>query len=777
MRTERAAPPVKLVLPRGVAELVRRVGVSDRHPGLQLDKLSPPGDQKAQRRAIDHVCAAARGEALLRDLSSRRTAMLDGLRAQHLQATTAGPLTLHLARASGLENAGIHLHPVYGFVCLPGSGLKGMARAWAKTIWLAGQDDPAAAWERIRAVFGWTPATDGGKPRRPGGAQAPSGSRAGAVVFHDAWPTTWPRLEPDIVNNHHAQYYEGKGDLGDWEDPIPVYFLTVPAGATFDFAVSLRMAADDAGARLAELALEWLRGALAHEGAGAKTNAGYGRFRLADVPDPPAAARRIGRHALTLATPAFLAGAQQQGGDCDLRPATLRGLLRWWWRTMHAAHLDRTALRKLETVVWGDAENGGALAVSVEGGVRPAVKPFDKRKIARDRKLGDPSGRNITQGLFYVSYGMDEKVKEQERRRYYAEPGTSWTVTLMARKGRLPDGDRRIEAAEILGQGEAALWLLCRCGGIGSKARKGFGSFADIEVAGVAAVDDCKYRAAAFRRTAGVAERSGAVAGSSSLEDMLEMEVETPWEDWWFAIGQLGSEAQAFARKNKHRDDKAALGLPRQIHGPRNQPMGHQDRDKHRPPKRLSAGGHRRHAAPVHYHLSPRVDGALTIRMTAFPSPALPDIGTSRRVLGDLRAWLQSELTTRREQHADRGVRAPKPGTAPSGPGVDIPGAASALPKSGERVDAVLLDEKTKKGRWKAKHEPSGLQGPIQNTEAVPADVAPGNRVGLVVAFINIKQREIAFRWQTARDAGPTGAGSRSRQARGSRRPGRGGGG
>ena len=774
MRTERAAPPVKLVLPRGVAELVRRVGVSDRHPGLQLDKLSPPGDQKAQRRAIDYVCAAARGEALLRDLSSRRTAMLDSLRAQHLQATTAGPLTLHLARASGLENAGIHLHPVYGFVCLPGSGLKGMARAWAETIWLVSQDDRAAARDRIRAAFGWTPATDAGKPRRPGGEPAPAGSLAGAVVFHDAWPTTWPPLEPDIVNNHHAQYYEGQDDPGDWEDPVPVYFLTVPAGATFDFAVSPRTAADDAGARLAELALEWLRGALAHEGAGAKTNAGYGRFRLKDAPDPPATARRIERHTLTLATPAFLAGAKQQGGDCDLRPATLRGLLRWWWRTMHAAHLDRTVLRKLETVVWGDAENGGALAVSVEGAVRPAVKPFDKRKIARDSKLGDPSRRNIAQGLFYVSYGMDEKVKEQERRRYYAEPGTRWTVTLKARKGRLPDSDRRIEAAEILGQGEAALWLLCRYGGIGSKARKGFGSFADVEVAGIAAVDDCKRRAAAFRRAAGAAERSGAVAGSSSLEDMLEMEVETPWEDW-FAIEQLGSEAQAFARENKHRDDKAALGLPRQIHGPRNQPMGHQDRDKHRPPKRLSARNGRRHAAPVHYHLSPRADGALTIRMTAFPSPALPDIDTSRRVLGDLRAWLQSELAKRRELHANRGVRASKRDGVPPGPDTDTPAATSALPKSGERVDAVLLDEKTKKGGWKAKHEPSGLQGPIQNTADVPGDAAPGSRVGLVVASIN--PRAIAFRWPTARDAGSTGSGGRSRPGRGSRRPGREGGG
>ena len=42
---------------------------------------------------------------------------------------------------------------------------------------------------------------------------------------------------------------------------------------------------------------------------------------------------------------------------------------------------------------------------------------------------------------------------------------------------------------------------------------------------------------------------------------MLDLEVETLWKDWWFAIDQLGSAAQAFARREQaHRDDKAALG-------------------------------------------------------------------------------------------------------------------------------------------------------------------------------------------------------------------------
>ncbi len=282
--------PVDLVLPHSVAEIVETVAVSQRHPGLQLDKLSPPGDQKEQLRALERVCEAASNETFLTDLCRRRSAVLAAVGAQRFRAATAGPLTLHLARASGLENAGIHVHPVYGFACLPGCGLKGMARAYAETVWWPGQPDPAVARERIRAVFGW--ATETGRDRaQPDGADA-AGSQAGAIVYHEAWPTTWPRLQPDIVNNHHAAYYGGTNDPGDWEDPVPVYFLSVAAGAVFDFAVSPRAGNEDSDSDLAALAIEWLQAALVHEGAGAKTHAGYGRFMLEDRPAPVRPSRR-----------------------------------------------------------------------------------------------------------------------------------------------------------------------------------------------------------------------------------------------------------------------------------------------------------------------------------------------------------------------------------------------------------------------------------------------------------------------------------------------------
>ena len=67
--------------------------------------------------------------------------------------------------------------------------------------------------------------------------------------------------------------------------------------------------------------------------------------------------------------------------------------------------------------------------------------------------------------------------------------------------------------------------------------------------------------------------------------------------------------------------------------------------------------------------------------------------------------------------------------------------------KAGDRVQAVLLEERTKKGGWKARHEASGLSGPIQNSRDVPSSRKPGDRVTLVVS--SVSAQEVAFRFPT----------------------------
>jgi CRISPR-associated protein Cmr6 len=73
---------------------------------------------------------------------------------------------------------------------------------------------------------------------------------------------------------------------------------------------------------------------------------------------------------------------------------------------------------------------------------------------------------------------------------------------------------------------------------------------------------------------------------------------------------------------------------------------------------------------------------------------------------------------------------------------------ASASPKTGDRMEALLLEERTRKGGWRARHETTGLVGPIHNSVDVPASAKPGDRVTLLVA--SVSAREIAFRFPTA---------------------------
>jgi CRISPR-associated protein Cmr6 len=403
------------------------------HPGLLLDKWHQPwsADTTFARDQLKRVTAADTDHALLRRVRSR-FAQLTPACVRWINRTS-GPLTLHLSRAGSFENAGICLHPVYGFAYLPGTGLKGMARAYARNV-------VCAAPAEIEEVFG----------KDVGGGE---NGASGAVVFYDALPVQWPKLIVDIVNNHHGEYYDGKGASGDWEEPVPVNFLAVSPGAEFEFCLGVRRGVVESK-RVLALAKEWIDGALLWRGAGAKTNAGYGRFATG-VALPTGGGQTVFNCTLTLGTPAFLAGALQEAGDCNLRPATLRGMLRWWWRTIHAAHLPARDLLRLERTIWGGSAGSDDGAASVLGISLEAVDTitpirYSKQDMARAHALKKPDRQKATQGIAYISYGMDEK----DRYRYYAPEGSRWKLTMVAS----PAGS--LSSQQVLDQAKSALWLL-----------------------------------------------------------------------------------------------------------------------------------------------------------------------------------------------------------------------------------------------------------------------------------------------------------------------------
>ncbi|MCS7189830.1 MAG: type III-B CRISPR module RAMP protein Cmr6 [Bacteroidia bacterium] len=146
----------------------------------------------------------------------------------------------------------------HGFPYIPGSALKGAARAAAELI-------DKASLEEIQTVFGWAPDPKQGLPD----------AHVGKVIFWDAIPLPGQKLlELDVMNPHFPNYYssKGKNPPAEWDSPIPIYFLTVPAGTRFLFAI-------EADSSVQAQALRWLDIALTQLGIGAKTTLGYGLWK------------------------------------------------------------------------------------------------------------------------------------------------------------------------------------------------------------------------------------------------------------------------------------------------------------------------------------------------------------------------------------------------------------------------------------------------------------------------------------------------------------------
>lgn len=257
-----------------------------------------------------------------------------------IRAAGAEPFTMKtdwrliagLGRKGSLE-VGFTFHR-YGFPYLPGSSIKGLARAYGlleigvgigeDILKKIGKDSPLETldktlsrdeekkfneemeaygvkegmplWEKARAfryIFGTT-------------------DTAGKAIFFDAIPYAVPKLKLDIMNPHYPDYYNDRdGKQGifptNWQNPNPVKFLTVASGTVFRFAIGWRSSpqdnepasekkqtkfswwkgdqiekikqqAPDDHPAMVKLARRWLEGGLLELGAGGKTSAGYGYF-------------------------------------------------------------------------------------------------------------------------------------------------------------------------------------------------------------------------------------------------------------------------------------------------------------------------------------------------------------------------------------------------------------------------------------------------------------------------------------------------------------------
>lgn len=310
-------------------------------PSSKLDMLRP---LESWDRSVTELGKALR---------ARARHLAHGVDVLRVTATSTAPFTTGLGIEHPLENGFAFLDP-YGVPYLPGSSVKGVLRRAAEELalfetdsqgwtlpaiwWLFGFDAMSAYFvpdrnnpepirkERSRwrdALRSHLDQLRGGEldlldryvhaactPAKGSSASAvervknwiPHDKKAvneireihtrGALEFWDVIPEPKDgKLRIDIMNPHYGHYYQQGQPPGDWGNPVPIYFLTLPPGTTFTFIVRFRpplnwpapvrhyFEAEENGTprwqRLVQAALEfafdWL-------GFGAKTAVGYGRM-------------------------------------------------------------------------------------------------------------------------------------------------------------------------------------------------------------------------------------------------------------------------------------------------------------------------------------------------------------------------------------------------------------------------------------------------------------------------------------------------------------------
>lgn len=208
--------------------------------------------------------AQSLGESrLLTEACARQRKLVEKLGGKVVSLTNTDRFVTGMGREHPLEN-GFAWHHTLGVPYLPGSSLKGMLRAW------------------LREEHG-----EPGKDRRgndcwiePPEVKSQFGTQgqAGRVILLDMLPTEPPQIDVDVMTPHYGPYYQQGEVPGDWHSPVPISFLTVAAGHSWQLGI-----VPAAGVRaIDQPAVESLSAALldaiAFCGAGAKTAVGYGRF-------------------------------------------------------------------------------------------------------------------------------------------------------------------------------------------------------------------------------------------------------------------------------------------------------------------------------------------------------------------------------------------------------------------------------------------------------------------------------------------------------------------
>ncbi|PIE35708.1 type III-B CRISPR module RAMP protein Cmr1 [candidate division KSB3 bacterium] len=172
---------------------------------------------------------------------------------------------------------------------------------------------------------------------------------------------------------------------------------------------------------------------------------------------------------LQTVTPMFLAGAD--GQTFDLRPPSIKGVLRFWWRAYYwGSHHNAITIEEISRVegeiFGGTSDNAKKSCFSIRMkpiNVSPTSKPLPQKRIPITS-----GGKTLNLDIInYLAYGI-----KQNKRQYIPE-GQEFELRLSFRQETTEVGGTIFNVKEEILR---SAYFLLTLGGLGAKSRNGFGS-------------------------------------------------------------------------------------------------------------------------------------------------------------------------------------------------------------------------------------------------------------------------------------------------------------
>ncbi|NMB41341.1 MAG: type III-B CRISPR module RAMP protein Cmr1 [Firmicutes bacterium] len=160
-----------------------------------------------------------------------------------------------------------------------------------------------------------------------------------------------------------------------------------------------------------------------------------------------------------ITTPLFLGGADIER-TAELKPTSLKGVLRFWFRAVnYGKHKNYREVKKAEDKIFGNTNAQSNVFFKIE---------TQELKIVTQANSTDKFRKLFKGGTAYLGYGLDDRKGGEVRYRPYIRPDQAFQLKLLL-KPRMRDkiiNDDLIMPIKALGL----------FGGLGSRSRRGFGS-------------------------------------------------------------------------------------------------------------------------------------------------------------------------------------------------------------------------------------------------------------------------------------------------------------